>query len=129
MKSDYSIENLIRECRENKHVIEAYLKGISMEGYNDGLTEEGTKIMGYGIAVFLLILLCAISIWIWAIVVLVKFWKVLPDWARIIGVLALLPMIPGGPIITLIVVYASKNSSGENQRNNLADSANRFRFY
>jgi hypothetical protein len=49
-----------------------------------------------------------IALWVWAIVVLIKNWKQLPPWAKTLGVIGLVPGLPGGPIMTLIVVYIGK---------------------
>lgn len=113
MDSKYTIVNLAKEFRENKSLIEAYFKRQSVEGYNN---DSGT-IMGMGVAAFLIFFLIALSVWIWAVVALVKYWKVLPDWAKFIGLLALFPILPiGGPIVTLIVVYVAKPKSAYNFR-------------
>mgnify|MGYP001583510243 FL=1 len=83
------------------------------EGYSDddpNLTPDQKKILGIGASVFAVLLVIGLIIWIWAIVVLVKYWHVLPAWAQIVGVLGILPVIPIGPIVTLIVVYIGKNA-------------------
>ena len=58
---------------------------------------------------FIPILIIMLVIYIWAIYVLVKYWKQLPVWAQIIGVLGVIPGVPLSPIATLIVVYIGKN--------------------
>ena len=83
------------------------------EGYSDddpNLTPDQKKILGIGASVFAVLLVIGLIIWIWAIVVLVKYWHVLPEWAQIVGVLGILPVIPIGPIVTLVVVYIGKNA-------------------
>jgi len=120
MDLNYSLLNLSKKFKENKPLIEAYFKGQPVEGFNDN-SNEGT-IMGLGIVAFLVLFIFGLSIWIWAIISLVKYWKVLPDWAKIIGLLALLPVLPiGGPIVTLIIVYVAKPKESTN--------AYKFRFY
>lgn len=118
MYTKFSLSNLSKNFKENKTLIEAYFKGLPVEGFNS----NGGTIMGLGVAAFLILFLIGLSVWIWAIVSLVKYWKVLPDWAKIIGLLALLPVLPiGGPIVTLIVVYVAKPKKSMN--------AYKFRFY
>ena len=118
MDAKYSLLNLSKNFKENKPLIEAYFKGQPVEG----LDNNGGTIMGLGVIAFLILFVIGLSIWIWAIVSLVKYWKVLPDWAKIIGLLALLPVLPiGGPIVTLIVVYVAKPKESTN--------AYKFRFY
>jgi hypothetical protein len=65
--------------------------------------------LGFGIGIFILMFLIVTGIWIWAVVVLVKYWKELPSWAQVLGVIGVLPVVPGGgPILTLIAVYIGK---------------------
>ena len=105
MNNRYTIVNLAKEFRENKPLIEAYFKNQSVEG----LTSEDKSILGMGIATFLIFFFIALGIWIWAIFALIKYWSVLPDCAKIFGLLALNPFLPiGGPIATLVVVYITK---------------------
>ena len=42
------------------------------------------------------------------LVILVKYWSQLPSWAKVLGIIGVLPIIPGGQILTIIVVYISK---------------------
>jgi hypothetical protein len=100
----YSMVNMCKEFNENKPLIESYFKNRSIEGYDD----EDTKIMGLGIFAFIVLLLVGLAIWIWALMSLMKYWQVLPDWAKVLGLLSL---IGGAPFITLIVVYIAKNSN------------------
>ena len=57
----------------------------------------------------LLMLLLAIVLWFVALYLLVKHWNDLPVWARGLGVIGLIPQVPLGPVITIIVVLAGKN--------------------
>ena len=86
--------------------IKAYINNQPIENYGDDTTSN--SIMGLTIGVFLFILLISLIIEIWAIVVLIKYWKNLPSWAQVLGIIGVLPFLPGGPIITLIVVYVAK---------------------
>ncbi len=110
MYGKYSIFNMMKEVREKQPLIEAYLKGQSIEGYDDGSgsdTKVNTDLLGMGIGMGLLFFAISFSIWIWAIVVTVKYWKQLPTWARVLAVIGLITGV-GGPIMTLIVVYIGK---------------------
>ena len=99
----FSLYDFLVEYKEHKPEIDAYLHGQPIENYSDD-----NKIMGLEIGLFIVLLLIGIFIWIWSIVVLVKYWKILPDWAKVIGVLGVIPAVPIGPIVTLIVVYITK---------------------
>lgn len=56
---------------------------------------------------FVLIFGIVILIYAWAAIRLINRWEILPDWARIFGVIGLIPVLPFGPIVTLIIVYAA----------------------
>ena len=99
-----SLYNYIKEYENNKDLIKAYLNNQPIENYGD----DSSTIMGVSIGIFLFILLASIIIWIWALVVLIKYWKMLPDWAKVLGIIGVLPILPGGPIMTLIAVYIGK---------------------
>lgn len=112
MYGKYSLDNMLHICKENKELIGAYLKGQSVEGYTDDDDEHhSTHISTFdafgGLTVFLVILLINLLIWIWALIITIKYFKVLPQWAQIVSVLGLVcPAV--GPIVTLIVVYVAK---------------------
>ena len=112
-----SIYILFEKYKENKPLIDAYIKRQSVENFNgdgdggDGIdptTKTGGSILGLSIGFFLLLLAVSIGIWIWAIVALIKYWDRLPDWAKVLGVLGLIPAVPLGPVVTLICVYVAK---------------------
>ena len=102
----HSLYNYLVAYEENKPLIHAYLQNQHVEHLHD----SDNTVLGFGIGIFLIILLISIALWIWAIVALVKYWKVLPSWAQVLGVIGLLPIFPGGPILTLIVVYIGKQN-------------------
>ena len=102
----YSLYDFLVEYQNNEADLQAYLHGKTIENYNG--SGSGDKYFGLEIGVFIAIFLIAIVIWIWAIVVLIKYWKMLPDWAKVVGLLGVLPIVPLGPIVTLIVVYIGK---------------------
>jgi hypothetical protein len=68
------------------------------------LTDEQTVILGMSLAVFLALLLITLALWIWALVYLIQNFDKLQTWAKVIGILGLIPQTPLGPIITLVVV-------------------------
>jgi hypothetical protein len=94
-------------------MIHAYLQNKTVEGFPD---DNNATYIGVGIGLFITIVVFVLIIWIWALVVTIKYWKHLPDWARVLSVLGLVPVIPGGPIITLIVVYIAKGSRHSGRR-------------
>ena len=105
----YSLPEIITMYRNNKHLIEAALKKQPIEGFvkiRDANGDAVTTSVGFGIFIVILLLL-SLFIWIWALMVLIRYWDILPDWAKIVGLLSILGVL-GGPIVTLIVVYVVK---------------------
>ena len=101
----YSTYNIFREFNDNRVIVLAYLKGQSIEGYDNG---DNKQIMGMSVAVFAILFIFSLILYIWAIVALVKNFKDLPEWAKITGILLLFF---GAPVITLIIVYVSRGKS------------------
>lgn len=66
--------------------------------------------MGLSLSIFIIVFIIGLGIWIWTLVVLIKYWKILPSWARVLGVIGILPIITGGVIVTLLAVYIGKHS-------------------
>jgi uncharacterized protein YqhQ len=105
----YSLASLLQEYSKNKEIIHAYMQNKTVEGYED--SDSDTTVAYIGVGVFIAILIVSLIIWIWALVVTIKYWDHLPAWARVVSVLGLIPIIPGGPIVTLVVVYIARGSS------------------
>ena len=99
-----SVFDLMKAYDENRILINSTLQGKSIENYGD----ENSTIMGVSVVIFVVMLIVSIGIWIWALVATVTYWKLLPDWAKVVSILGLIPIIPGGPIVTLVVVYIAK---------------------
>ena len=110
----FNIYNMSKHFRENKPLIEAYLKGHKVEG----LDSQNKKIMGLNVAIFLIFFVIHTIIWIWSLIALITFWKQLPVWAKVFGLLGIFG-VGIGPIITLIVVYVSKNNKTEDSSSSM----------
>ena len=120
----YSITELLNAYKENKPMIEAYMRGDkSYEGFTVDINSPPQQvdtsgfgaILGVGIGIFIVLIIVTFALFIWALVVLIKFRKNLETWAIIVGSVGLVSaFVPGygiaGPIITLLVVYLSKSS-------------------
>ena len=108
MDEKYSFFNMLKIYRDNRDEVNAYFKGQPVEGYQGDHHRNNDTFSSFGgIAMFMVILLIVAGIWIWALVVTVKYWSILPVWAQIISVIGLLPT-GVGPVISLIVVYIGK---------------------
>lgn len=104
----YSLFKLLKVYKDNKNKIESYINNQSIENYNDIKDINNVnKIMNVPIHIFLFFLIISIAFWVWALVVLTKYWKVIPNWARILGVFGLI--FGFGPF-TLIIVYITKST-------------------
>ena len=113
----HSLYNFLLAYENNKDLIKAYMSNKPIENYANNNTDQirldkaagdAVGILGFSIGIFILMFLISLGIWIWAVVVLVKYWKELPSWAQVLGVIGVLPILPGGPILTLIAVYIGK---------------------
>ena len=87
-------------------VIQAYNShNEKKENYGDS---DSKKILGFTAGIFMVVLVLSVVIYIWAVIALIQNWNRLPDWAKIVGALGVIPAIPLGPVVTLIVVYAAR---------------------
>ena len=109
MIGTHSLIDMIKMYNKNKDVINAYIKGESIEGFRmkdiNG-SDVDLAPTGAMIGVFVSLILLSAFLWVWGIMVLVRYWSILPEWAQILGLVGLLGF--GGPILTLIVVYVAK---------------------
>lgn len=114
----FSLTELYKAYNENKVAIDAYIKNKPVENYGDDNNTVSILGMTIGFGVFLLIVFIYLVFYIWAIFALVQNWDNMPDFAKWLGLAALvIPFIPGGPVLTLILVYATKTKSSS--RNSL----------
>ena len=127
MFGKYSFLNMLKVYKDNHVLINAKLQGKTIEGLN-GTDDESIDLKGWGatfIGLFMFMLLLGGIIFIWAIVITVKYWQELSDVARIFAILSLLGL--GGPIVTIIIVYVSKGS-GNSAKPIASGSGYNFRF-
>jgi len=101
----YSLPNLIKAYNENRDLIVAHQKGQSIEGFDVNVTTGDEKVLGMTIALFISVLVISLALWIWGLVVMVVYWKVLADWAKAVGVISL---VIGFPLLTIIVGYLGR---------------------
>ena len=110
----FTLYHFLHEYNQNRDLIEAYLKGECIEGFQaetdgkDKKDNDDPEISGFAIGVFLTFFVILLAFWIWALVATVKFWDFLPTWARVLALVGLLTGI-GGPLLTLIAVYVGKS--------------------
>ncbi len=90
---DMSLVSLCQELKRRHQLKECY---------ND---DDNEVILGVSTAVLVISIFITLILWIWAILVTIKYWKLLPSWAQIFAILGMIPGLPFGPVMTLIVVY------------------------
>jgi hypothetical protein len=108
MIGKYSMMNMLKTYGNNKPLIDAYLFGSSVERLNDD-DENDSKVDGLTIGIFISLFVISFAVWIWALIVTMKYWESLPQWALVLAVIGLVTGF-GGPVMTLIVVYMTKGS-------------------
>lgn len=102
----FTLVYFLNEYQQNHEIIEAYLKGETVEGFTDAVN---TTVSNMPIGTFIAIFAFILAIWIWALIVTIQFWHFIPVWARVMALIGLFTGV-GGPVLTLIVVYASKSN-------------------
>ncbi len=108
-----SLTSIVSELKQRQNKVR--------EGYNDNDFDNdfdkdeknAFKLAGLGTAVLLVILVISLILYVWALVILIKYWNALPEWAKIVGILGLIPAIPLGPLVTIIVVYIGKDAGSK----------------
>lgn len=94
---DMSLVSLCQELKRRHQLKECY--------NDDDNDDDNEVVRGISTAVVVISIIITLILWIWAILVTIKYWKLLPSWAQIFAILGMFPGLPYGPVITLIVVY------------------------
>lgn len=103
----YSLPSLIKAYNDNRELIIAYQSGQSVEGFTDSniSSSEGDTVLGMTIGLFIAVLVISLALWIWGLVLMIVYWKVLADWAKAVGIVGL---VIGFPLLTIIVGYLGR---------------------
>ena len=107
MFGQYNFLNMLKVYKQNQGLINAQLQGKTVEGYDGDGDIDNTKWLKLGASRFMVMVLISGAIWIWALVITLKYWNNISDIARLFAVLTLLTGV-GGPIVTIIIIYMSK---------------------
>jgi hypothetical protein len=123
----YNIFELFEFYNSNKNIINAYLKGESIEGFQDTTTtlkpidssklkEDLASIFLYPFAwifaislqealfVFVIFFIFSLICFIISLILLIKNWNRIPTWAKVLGIVLLFSPLP---ILTTIIVSVS----------------------
>jgi hypothetical protein len=95
---------LFKEYYEHRELVDAYIKGDRTE------MMYSTRISGMTIGLFVFFLILFTAIWITCLYFLIRYWDVLPTWAKVVTVL---DMLAGTGTIGLVVIVALLYKNGQ----------------
>lgn len=100
--------DILTYIEKKRYIVEEYKfdSDTDVEINTDNLMKLGA-FSGVAIGLFILLFLVIMVLSIWAVYALIKYSKVMPTWAIVLGCLFFLFT---GPIMPLILVYATKNT-------------------
>jgi hypothetical protein len=98
---DYSLSGLVNTYNNYK---EQYDPNVDPAN----ATTSNAAFLGLTLGLFITVIIVAFGIWAVALFLLIKYWKVLPQWAKVLGILGVIPVVPFGPIVTIVVVLVGK---------------------
>lgn len=117
----YSLVTLLRAASQNRQEISDYLRGRVNDrcntryalGYRrygkgfdpdiDATVDVDNKILGLSPGIFIGVLAFAVLFWFGVVIFFIVRFKKLQSWAQVVGIICLLPVVPFGLLITLIV--------------------------
>lgn len=110
--SKYSVNNLLNEYFKNKELINSYVSGQNIENFSHNNDRRGMgvglQVGGMGLQAF--VSLCSVITVLWLIGLYLTYtlWNRLPDWGKLLCVFGLVPALPGGPLLTIIIALITK---------------------
>ena len=103
MIGKYSAFNMLDAYNKNKSIIDEYVKGNTVESYDE------ETILNLSIGMFVFIFLIVFIFWFFALFFLMSNWNKMSDIGKVLGVLSLMGL--GGPFATIIIVLATRRSA------------------
>lgn len=98
----YSIYQLYNAYLCNKNYIDSHLANDLIENYKDN------KILGMSVTEFVIMISLYTVLWIWALTITILHWKHLHGVVKTICVAGLIPIVPLGPVFTIILAHGEK---------------------
>lgn len=98
----YSIYQLYNAYLDNKNYIDSHLNNDLIENYKE------TKILGMSVTEFVITLSVYIILWIWGLTITILHWKHLHGIVKTLCVIGLIPIVPLGPVFTIILAHGEK---------------------
>jgi chromate transport protein ChrA len=96
----YSIWNMAVALQEYREKVKERRENFG------GTSGPAFSILGMSLAVFAIIFVLSLAIWLWALFLLIKRSKTMPTWAVITSIVGML-FFAGGPIVTIVLCYAT----------------------
>lgn len=97
-------------------IVYQYKKMLDEQYSKENMDEPVTTLSPDGVkaalGIFISIVIVSIILFITAVVLLMKFGKTMPTWALIMAILFLVLPIPGGIIVTFILIFSTRNTVG-----------------
>ncbi len=114
----YYLPNLLKEYRQHRHHINAYLRGESVENYVvESYDGDSGLFASLGVTGWLVTTLIVIALWVLAIWFLVREWPAVGLVGGIISAIVLL--VPGlGPIVSIVITLIAAATGGWGQKLN-----------
>jgi len=73
--------------------------------------EKKDAIVGVSVSIIIVAFLIIVILWGVALYVVSKNWDNLLPWAKVVGLIGLFPIVPYGPLLTIIVVLAGRKNN------------------
>ena len=110
---NHTLSELLVAYNNNKDLIEAYVNKQSIEGYDsrsilDNDNNKNILILGMALELFLVVLILHIILWVWAVMLLINNWYAIPFWVKLISIVGIMPFVPYGALVTIILISATK---------------------
>ena len=99
--------NMIKGWNDNQELIKDYVQ--NQERFTDDNNKDAAAIFGISVGIFMFIFLISIILFFVSIYLLVVNWNLLPDWAKVIGLISLFFF----PLVTIIVVLVGKEQGND----------------
>ena len=87
-------------------------------------TDNCVTIIGLNATLFYILLILQLALWVWALIALIQHWNKLDTVWQVLGVVFLVPVIPFGPVFTLLIAYIA--GRGEAKNNTILKSSPDF---
>ena len=110
--SNFTMVNMIKGWNDNQELIKDYIQNRERFTDNNTDNKDAAAVLGIGVGFFLILFLLSVILFFVSIYLLVVNWDILPNWAKVIGLVSLFFF----PLFTVIVVLVAKQQGGLDNR-------------